>query len=408
MKFSKARQLFLVSTIGIFVAILFSGCNLVTIDYAFLATQATAIGNNPNACPGGEIEIYAVDSQSGAVRKAASPVCSGGRTPVSLAVSADEAHLYVANRDDMTVVHFAIASNGSLASKDTVHLADAPVSLAVSQSGKQLFVVSGTTSATLTEYALSSGTIGSITAQRPMTLSAYPGDTIIPTAVTVLANGGAVYATAYDSSAYNPGGTTTSTANPGWLFGFTVDSSGNLAPTPGSPYNAGVKPSALVAEPTNRFLYVTDFASSQMIGYGVYTGFALNFLQNGPYRTGAEPTGVAVDPRGKFLYTSNAVDSSVSAFVIDLPTGTPSSAVNPTGSSVNATDTQPVAVATEPALGRYVYTANYLGNSISGFRLDPTAGSLKQTQATPYPTGVKPTAIVLIPRGNHSTQSVTP
>ena len=47
---------------------------------------------------------------------------------------------------------------------------------------------------------------------------------------------------------------------------------------------------------------------------------------------------------------------------------------------------QPVSIAVDPALGRFVYTANYLGNSLSGFRLDPTAGTLATTQATPYPT----------------------
>ncbi len=342
------------------------------------------------------------------MRTAASPVCSGGKTPVALAVSADEAHLYVANHDDNTVVHFTIATNGVIKSTDTVTLATSPVSLAVSPSGKSLFVVSGTTSATLTEFALSSGKIGSVAAQVALTVPSFPADTIVPTAVTVLANSGAVYATAYDSSAYNPGGATTSNANPGWLFGFSIDSGGGLAPTSGSPYNAGVKPSALIAEPTSRFLYVTDFASSQMIGYGVFSGYTLGFLQNGPFKTGNEPVGIAVDPRGKFLYTANAVDSSVSAYVIDLPTGTPSSAVNPTGSSINSTDTQPSAVYVEPALGRYVYTANYLGNSVSGFRLDPTAGNLKPTQSTPYPTGAKPTAIVLIPHGNHSIQTTTP
>jgi 6-phosphogluconolactonase len=403
MKFSKTRQLFLVSAIGLFVAVLFSACNLVTIDYVFLATSA-----GTKDCPGGQIETYAVDSQSGAVRTATSPVCSGGQTPVALAVSPDEANLYVGNRDDKTVVHFAVATNGVIKPADTVTLASSPVSLAVSPSGKSLFVVSGTSSATLTEFALASGKIGAVTSQQAMTLSSFPGDTIVPTAVTVLANGGAVYATAYDSSAYNPGGPTISNANPGWLFGYSIDSGGALTATPGSPYNAGVKPSALVAEPTSRFLYVTDFASSQMIGYGVFTGYSLGFLQNGPFRTGNEPVGIAVDPRGKFLYTANAVDSSVSAFVIDLPTGTPSAAVNTTGPSVNSADTQPSGIFVEPALGRYVYTANFLGNSISGFRLDPTAGTLKQTQSTPYPSGHKPTAIVLVPHGNHAIQTVTP
>jgi len=62
----------------------------------------------------------------------------------------------------------------------------------------------------------------------------------------------------------------------------------------------------------------------------------------------------------------------------------------------------------DAALGRFVYTANYLGNSVSGYRLDPTSGGLTATQATPYPTGAKPTAVASVPHGNYSTQSVTP
>jgi len=42
--------------------------------------------------------------------------------------------------------------------------------------------------------------------------------------------------------------------------------------------------------------------------------------------------------------------------------------------------------------------------------LNPNNGTLTTTQATPYPTTslVKPTALVSIPHGNHSTQSITP
>ena len=80
-----------------------------------------------------------------------------------------------------------------------------------------------------------------------------------------------------------------------------------------------------------------------------------------------------------------------------------------TGAAINQTDTQPVSIAVDPALGRYVYTSNVLGNSISGFRIDPNAGSLQPSQATPYPSKEsKPTAIVSIPHGNHSTQAVFP
>jgi 6-phosphogluconolactonase len=408
MKFSKLRQLLLVSAIGLVVATILSGCQLVTIDYAFVATSASTVSGSSTTCPNGEIETYAVDSESGAIRIGAPQVCSGGTTPTALALSPGYQNLYVANQVDMNIVHFAVAANGVLTKKDSVSLATTPVSMAVSPDGNTLYVVSGTTTATLSAYSLSSGTLGSVANQVSLTIPGFSTDSVVPTAVTVLASGKAVYVTAYDLSSYNPGGPTTSTASPGWLFGFATGSGGALTATPGSPYNAGVKPTALAADPTNRFVYVTDFASNQLIGYGIYTGYTLNFLLNGPYRTGGEPSSIAIDPRGKFIYVSDSLDSSVTAYVIDLTTGTPSTAVNSTGSQTNSTDTQPVSVAVDPALGRFVYTANFLGNSVSGFRLDPIAGTLKQTQTTPYPTGIHPTAVILVPHGNHSTQTVTP
>ncbi|MDR3740986.1 MAG: beta-propeller fold lactonase family protein [Terracidiphilus sp.] len=401
MKFSKLSQLFLVSAIGLLVATLLSACQLVTIDYVFVASSA-ATSTSAN----GQIDIYAVDSQSGALRTGADTISSGGVTPVALAVSADYANLYVANAGNNTVVHFTIASNGKLTAKDTLTLSDAPAALAVSADGAHLFVVYGTSSATLGEYALSSGTIGSVQATEPLTVAGSTDDEFVPTGLAVLANGKAVYATAYDKSSYNPGGTTTSSTHPGWVFGFAIGSGGALTATANSPYQAGVKPSALATDPTNRFVYVTDFASNQLIGYSLTNSTTLNYMISGPFSTGSEPSAIAIDPRGKFLYVANSLSAAVSAFVIDLTTGIPSSAVNATGSATNSTDTQPVALAVDPALGRFVYTANYLGNSVSGFRLDPTAGTLSATQSTPYPSDSKPTAVAIVPHGNHSVQAI--
>jgi 6-phosphogluconolactonase len=409
MKFRKLRQLAVVSGIGLGVATLFSGCQLVTIDYLFVATSASTVSGSSTTCPGGEIETYAIDSQSGAIRNGAPAVCSGGTTPTVLAISPGYQNLYVANQADKNIVHFSVAANGVLSKKDTATLTDPVTAMTVSPDGNSLYVLSGTSAATLSVFGLSSGALGSAPeSQAALTIPGNATDLVVPTAITVLPSGKAVYATAYDKSSYNPGGTTTSSANPGWLYGFAVGSGGALTPTPGSPYNAGVKPSGIAAEETNSYLYVTDFASNQMIGYGVYSGFAVNFLLNGPYRSGGQPTAVAIDPRGRFIYISNSLDSTVGAYVIDLQTGTPSSAVNTTGSQASSTDTQPVAIAVDPALGRFVYTANYLGNSISGFRLDPTAGTLNANQASPYPTGIHPAAVALAPHGNHSTQVVTP
>jgi len=394
MKFSKLSQLFLVSSIGLLVATFLTACQLVTVDYLFVASASG-------------IDTYAVDSQSGALRTGASEISTGVNAPVAMAVTSDYFHLYVANKGNNTIVHYTIASNGILTVKDSVTLATVPVSLAVNAAGTYLYVVSGSTSATLTTYPLSSGTIGTAASQTPLLIPGFTNDTVLPTGVAVLANSAAVFVTAYDRSAYNPGGTTTSTASPGWVFSFSVGSGGALTPASGSPYKAGVKPSAVVAEPANRFVYVTDYASNEMVAYGITNGSTLTYLLNGPFKTGNEPAAIAVDPRGKFLYVANELDSSVTAYSIDLTTGTPSQTVSASGSSINSTDAQPVAIAADPALGRFVYTANHLGNSVSGFRLDPTSGALTSTQASPYPSGQTPTALVMVPHGNHSLQTIS-
>jgi len=401
MKFSKLSQLFLVSTVGLLVATLLSACQLVTIDYVYVASSAATSGTNAD----GQINIFAVDSQSGALRSGATTVSSGGATPVAMAVSADYSNLYVAHSGDNTVVHFAVATNGTLTNKDTITLSVPPAALAVSPDGAYLYVLAGSTSATLNVYSLSSGTIGALASSDSLVVSGAEGDQMVPTGLAVLASGKGVYATAYDKSSYNPGGTTSSTEHPGWVFGFAA-SSGTLTAASGSPYQAGVKPSAVAVDPTNRFVYVTDYASNQLIGYSITNTTTLNYMLSGPFTTGSQPTAVAVDPRGKFLYVANGLSSSVSAYVITLATGVPSAAVSTSGSSTNTTDTQPVAIAVDPALGRFVYTANYLGSSVSGFRLDPTAGTISATQSTPYPTDSQPTALAVVPHGNHSVQAV--
>lgn len=399
-------QLALMALLGLVVATLLSACQLVTIDFLYVAgTFSTPSGSSI-----GGIQMLAVDSQSGALRFAAGtatkPFDTGGTTPVAMAVSSDYANLYVADSDNDTVVHFAIAADGTLTKKDSITLADAPVSIALNAAHTYLYVVSGTTSATLSEYALSSGAIGAATATEALQIPGNTADTAIATGVTVLPNGKAVFATVYDRSSYNPGGTVTSSAHPGWVYSFGVGSGGDL--TPVGPFQAGVKPSALAVDPAGRFVYVTDYASNQMIGYGITGDSTLNFLISGPFRTGAEPSAVSIDPRGKYIYVSNALDSTVTGYEITLATGVPSQVVNVTGSQSNDSDTQPIAIAVDPALGRFVYTANFLGNSVSGFRLNPDTGSLNTTQATPYPTESKPRAVVMVPHGNHSSQFTTP
>jgi 6-phosphogluconolactonase (cycloisomerase 2 family) len=399
MKFNKVGQVSLVSAIALILASTFTACSPVTIDYVFAA------GNKENP---GQIQTFMADRVSGALSVVNKTISSGGISPVSEATSTDYKNLYVANQGDSTLVQFSIGSNAELTAVTTTSLAsvgNTPVAIAMSAQGTLLYVVNKfqpgcstavTNAETCNGGALvvypvaSSGALGSPVANGD--LGYFPVG-VNPTAVAALPSGDAVYVTSYDP-----------VAGLGYVYSYAASSGGALTPATGSPFNAGVKPVGVAAMATSRFVYVTDFAQNEMIAYSVLAGGVLHPLINGPFRTGNQPSAITIDPRGIYIYVTNQLDNTVSAYEINLANGTPSAAVNVTGSSANNTGTEPVAVLVDPSYGRYVYTANFLDNSVTGFLLNSSTGTLTATQSGPYPTVGQPTAIAAIPRGNHSIQ----
>ena len=82
MKFSKLSQLFLVSSIGLLVATLLTACQLVTIDYVYVASSANlpAAADRSNLRGGFAVRRIAPGGAA---------VSSGGAIPVALAVTPD-------------------------------------------------------------------------------------------------------------------------------------------------------------------------------------------------------------------------------------------------------------------------------------------------------------------------------
>ena len=394
MKFSKAGQVSLVSTIALILAVSFTACNPVTIDYLFIT------GNKQSP---GQIQTFLVDRVSGALNSVNSTVSSGGVSPVSEAVSTDYKHLYVANKGDSTLVEFSIASGGALTAVTTTNLSaegNTPVAITMNAAGNLLYVANlyqpGCSATSPCGGALAVfpvGTDGSLGAAVANGSLGYWPVGINPTAVNALADGDAAYV-----ATYNPA------AGLGYLYGFAATTGGALTTLPGSPFNAGVKPVGIASDPVNRFVYVTDFSQNELIAYSIIDNGVLHPLINGPFKTGNQPSSIVIDPRGKFIYVSNQLDNTVTAYDIDLTTGTPSAAVNTTGTTTNATGTQPVAVLVDPGFGRYVYSANFLDNSLTGFELNPSTGTLAIVANGPFPSIAQPTAIASVPHGNHSIQ----
>ncbi len=223
----------------------------------------------------------------------------------------------------------------------------------------------------------------------PLSLPGKPNDIIVPTAINVLKSGTALFVTAYDSSV---------TPNVGYVFGFSIGSGGALTPLNGGvPHDMGVgdmglgiHPSAIASDYSSTYIYVTDSTNGIVVSYSIASG-VLTKISDTP--TGNQPSAIVVDPVYPYVYVANSLDSTVTAYSM--------SSGELTSLGTYATGTQPVAIGIDPSTNHFLYTANYLGNgvvgTVSGFQLSPTAGTLVNSQNSPYTANAQPTAVAAIP-----------
>lgn len=410
-KLRSGFALVLISAAGLLAATLVTACSqltqTLTIDFVYVASAKAAGANNY-----GEIDVFEINSESGRMRQIpTSPFPSEGRDPVAEAVSTDYGSLFVVNEDDNTVVQFVIGSDGKLYPFNTVNTPGVyPLAIAVNKSN--MFVVdtyqplpiasyANPCSGSIADYSLSAATssqpagIGSPAVNPAVSGNYWPltlpgtntdsshctssGHVIVPTGVNVVASGAYVYVTAYDSSV---------TPYVGYVFGFSVGSDGTLTPLNGSPFAAGVQPSAIASDATGSYVYVTDFGKADVLGYAASSGI-LKPLSGSPFPAGNQPSGIVVNPSYPFAYVTNSLDGNVTAYSIS------NGALSSIGTY--AAGVQPVAIGVDPSTNRFLYAINFLGNTVSGYELSITAGTLLDSQLSPYPTNDNPTAVAAIP-----------
>jgi len=408
MKFNKSSQLLLVSAASLLAAGLVTACATLTVDFVFV-TSAKAAGTNSY----GQIDVFEINQESGFMRQIpTSPFPSGGRNPIAEAGSSDQTNLYVVNQDDNSIVQFVIGNDGKVYPQNTVNTPGI-FPMAVAVNGTTLYVVdtyqplstcspAAPCSGSIAVFPITVGStsppsdaLGSPIANGslnywPLGLPSSPGDIIVPTAVNVLASGAYVYVTAYDSSV---------TPHAGYVFAFATSSSGVLTPLNGGvPFPAGTQPSAIASDSSSSYVYVTDIANGDVMGFSVASG-QLTPLSGSPFPAGNQPSAIAADPKYPFVYVANSLDDTVTAYSMS------SGVLTRLGSY--STGTQPVAIGIDPSTNHFLYTANFLGSgvngTVSGFELNPTTGTLLNSQNSPYTANANPTAVAAIPHG--STQS---
>jgi len=409
MKFRQIGRATLASVLSLAIGLGITACST---DYTIAYLYVTAQNKGTTASTNGLISAYKIDNQSGTLEQMdGSPFGSGGRDPVAEVVSPNGLFLYVINQIDSSVVEFAIGTDGKLYPQNTYTLGAAstggtiPTSVAIDPQSKFLYVAF---------------------TYRPGFTPASPGPggvTVFPinsdySLGTPVANGSLQYFPAGN----NPVSIFASPLN-NFLYlvdqgdasvvGYSIGSNGALTllsgckTTAGVPtcFQAGVSPSAINEELTSRFVYVTDRASNQFIGYDVATNGNLTPMTNSPFGTDNYPVAILTDPRAKYLYIANYNSSTIRSYALDPATGAPSGV---SGAGSVAVATGPNFITIEPSLGIYVYTSNFLDNSVSGMQMDPHNGTLVQIQNTPFGTSANPTCVASAAAGSHATQYIQP
>jgi 6-phosphogluconolactonase (cycloisomerase 2 family) len=360
-----------------------------TVGYVYMTTT--------KADPG-LINGYKIDYQSGRLDALEdSPIASGGRNPVALVAAPNGTNLYVLNRDDSSVVWIAIGTDGKLYPQVTYNTTGSfPTAATIDPSGKFLFV-------TFTYQA------GFTTAlPGPGGVSVYPikSDNSLGTPVTTNVGRNPVGVTASDQFVYVVDQDSATALN---LLGFSLNSTtGALTPLTGVTINPGNVPStgflastlpaAIIGDAGQKHLYATDQAGNQVIGYSVATNGIPSLI--GTARSGAGPAGLTIDASGKFMYVANSTDGTIGGFTFGS-NGQP--VVSTVAQSVQSgTGTNCVTTLGAPNVGTpfhavYLYASNGLSSSVTGQQMDPTDGSLKSIQGTPFSGSSQPSCVTSVP-----------
>ena len=375
-----------------------------TIGYVY----ATAARNTA-----GLVNGYKVDFQSGNLTVLEdSPSPSGGKNPVAIVATPNNKFLYVVHRDDSNVVLFAIGTDGKIYPQTTYNVTGSfPTAAAVDPAGKFLYVTFTYQNCPLTgnPTCQPGGQLFTPANPGPGGISIFPinsSDNTLgapstfnlgraPMGITVTKNN-FVYVIAQDLATVDN------------LFGFSANpSNGQLTPLPGVTINPGdvvstgypvsTQPGGIIADSSGSHLYVTDQAGSQVIGYSLASNGVPS--QIGSAKSDASPAGMSFDTSGKFLYAASFSGGSVNGFTLgpngqpvvstvakSVQAGTGATCITVIGSPTSASPTHAV----------YMYTANQLGNTVSGMQLNQNDGSLIQIQNTPWGASSLPTCIVSV------------
>jgi YVTN family beta-propeller protein len=155
---------------------------------------------------------------------------------------------------------------------------------------------------------------------------------------------------------------------------------------------AGTAPVAVAMDPAGKFAYVVNENGGSAGNVSMYAINATTgaLASIGTIAAGTDPVSVAVNPAGKFAYVTNSGSNDISMYNINATTG----ALTSIGTTAARTD--PVCVAVDPS-GQFAYVTNSGSNDVSMYTINATTGSL--TLIGTISAGLSPTSIAIHPSG---------
>ena len=157
---------------------------------------------------------------------------------------------------------------------------------------------------------------------------------------------------------------------------FSINQTTGILTTVSNAINVGTSTGYIVAEPSGRFVYASEYNSNSIAQFAInQTTGVLTTISNAIYSNA--PVEMATDATGRFLYASNGV--SISQYSINQNTG-----VLNTLTSISLTTTATSAGITTEPTGRYLYAATGINNSIAQFAINQNTGILTTVTSSFY------------------------
>jgi len=243
------------------------------------------------------IELFKIDGTIGSLLEVP-PRTSTAHGPGLLVMDAPGTLLFALNQVSGSISVFSVNSSGALApvSGSPFPVFRDPVTLALTPSGKFLYVVNADLSAVFA-YTVTSGIVQPV-AGLPVQVGASP------------------FAIAVD-----PGEKFVYVANLGdnTLSVLSINP-GTGALTPLAAYATGTRPTSIAV--LGKFVYVVNSTASTITVFSVDSSTGvLTQTAKSPFTASNTPIFAVIDPNGKFLYTGSQGSTSISSDSIDPSTG---------------------------------------------------------------------------------------